>query len=92
VAVSDREYATLTATVADHENRLRNVETSSAEMRGAAREAARLASRLVAVVSIFGVLAQAAVGLYFHVDHHSTPAPPAHSSTSSSSSAEAVRP
>lgn len=90
MAVTDREFEQLTTTVADHELRLRTVETTAAETRGAAREAARVASRLVAAVSIVGVLLQAAVGIYFHYSHHgssSTPAPPAHVRSSSSSEA-----
>lgn len=63
--------------VADHESRLRTVETNAAETRGAAREAARTASRLVAFVSIVGVVAQMAVGLYFHTTSHTHSGAPA---------------
>lgn len=63
--VTDREYEALTVTVREHEARLRLLERDDDEQRGAAREGARTASRVVAAVGIIGMFGQFLIGLHY---------------------------
>jgi hypothetical protein len=66
VAVSEREWEQVLTVLDRHDDRLRALELRQAEARGAARAAAKGASRLVGAVGIVGMIGQLIIsGFHF---------------------------
>ena len=70
MAVTDREFAALTATVQRLADRVDNLERVRDEARGAAREASQVWARILAGVGIVGMLGQLAIAYLTGGHHH----------------------